>query len=562
MPSAKTPKDTTPRKAAPTPKDIARRVQERVDAEAVEAPKAKPVEPLSDRFVLECLRANRVGDAILFNTLHRGKHVFVERWGRFLRWGGHHWREDMNNSEALAAVENVCTEYLRVASNLYTKAKDLEKDELKANENAREELRKRVFLLRDTSGRSRLLECTRTTPTDRLAIDGEELDQQPYLLAFQNGVIDLRNGSFRPGLPEDYILNACSIEWASLDADAQLWEDFLLSCHDGNREVVDFLQRLLGYGIMGVRDDHVWTVFYGARGRNGKDTLLKVLVALLGSDLAGVIPTEMLLESKMPRNPGAPSPDVMSLRGKRLAFASEAEDNQRIAMGKVKALTGGSFIQGRGLQDKHLTTWRQSHLLFLLTNEIPRIKADDDAFWTRLLAVPWKIRFVDNPTTPDERPRDPQMEQKLLKCLPGIAAWLVRGALEYQEKGLAVPESILECARERRASFDDVGSFLHDCCDIEPPREGGGEPSTRIGASELLDAFNWWFYRERDKSYSYSAKRFGEVMNKKRFDKKKSGGIVYLGVCLKDDVAADFAAWQDAQETRSESKRKGGKLFG
>ena len=29
--------------------------------------------------VLDCLRANRVGDDLLFNTLHRGKFVFVKR---------------------------------------------------------------------------------------------------------------------------------------------------------------------------------------------------------------------------------------------------------------------------------------------------------------------------------------------------------------------------------------------------------------------------------------------------------------------------------------------------
>ena len=536
---------------------MARRVQERVEIEAAAAAPPKPAEPLKDSFVLDCLRANRVGDARLYNTLHRGKFVFINRWGRFLRWGGHHWKEDMNNGEALAEVEAVNEEYLRVMANLADEMAGAVKDEKKALESQREALHKRVFLLRDKSGRDRLLDCTHTI-RDPLSIDGEELDKQPYLLAFKNGVVDLRSGDFRPGRPDDYILNACPIEWSDLKARADEWEEFLLSCHDGDKEMVAFLQRVLGYGVMGARDDHYWFVFYGARGRNGKDTLFKVLGETLGHDLAGVIPTELLLETKMPRNPSAPSPDIMSLRGKRIAVAAEAEDKQRMAMAKIKTLTGGGNIQGRGLQDKLLTTWKPTHLLFLHTNEIPRAKADDDAFWSRLLAVPWRVRFVDDPTTPDERKRDPKMEQKLLQNLPGIAAWLVRGALEYQAQGLNPPATVLSCTKEQRDSMDDVGMFLAECCELEVA-EAGREPSTRIGATELLDAFNWWFHKDRDASYSYSSKRLGEIMTKKRIARKKSGGNIYLGVSLKEDVAIEFAAWQDAH---GEDKSKRSKLFG
>lgn len=559
MPSAKPQKDAKPKKGAASPEDITRRVEARVELEAASAPKAKAAEPLPDKFILDCLRANRVGDATLFCTLHRGRFVYVKRWGRFLRWAGHHWEEDIMQT-ALAAVERVCEEYLRISSTLWAEASKLEpkSDELKANEKQREELHKRVTILRNTAGRDQLLECTHTIDTP-LAIDGKELDQQPHLLSFKNGVVDLRTGAFRDGQPEDYILNACPIAWEP-GATCQPWVDFLLSCHGDNAEMVAFLQRALGYGILGSRDDHVWFVFYGARGRNGKDTLLKTLMRVLGGDLANTIPTELLLESRIQKNSAAASPDVLSLRGKRIAFAMEAEDGQRFAMSKIKWLTGGSYLQARGLQDKLFTTWQQTHLLFLMTNEIPRAKADDDAFWTRLLAVPWKYRFVDNPTTPDERQRDPHMEYKLQACLPGIAAWLVQGALDYQAKGLCPPEAVLACTRERRDSFDDVGRFLTDCCEVERAPEGE-EPKSRIGATELLAAFHWWFKKNVDASYSYSPRRFGEVMTKKQIARKKSGGMIYLGVTLKPEVALDMAADADAEDTKHSGKRGKGGLF-
>jgi len=527
--------------------EVARSVQQRIEQEALALGQtAAPVVPDED-FILQCLRENVLGDARLFNLHHRGKFVFVKRWGRFISWAGHHWQEDIIET-VFHGVEAVCADYLRVAACLYEKAKYLSDDDLKANEKLRESLHKRVARLRDTTGRDKLLRFSHTIQ-DPLAIDGEELDQQPYLLAFQNGVVDLRTGDFSPGKPTDYILNACPVEWQGIDAESGEWEVFFNSCHEGKGEVVAFLQRLFGYGILGVRKDHVWAVHFGTRGRNGKDVLQNILTATLGRALCGMVPTEMLLDTKMPRNPSGPSPDIMALRGKRLAFCSEAEDKQRFAISKIKALTGGGPIQGRALQDKLLTEWLQSHILHLFTNEIPRAKADDDAFWTRLLVIPWNIRFVDNPTTPDERKRDPDMEEKLRQHLPGVAAWLVRGALEYQRLGLNPPEAIMDCTRERRESNDEVGEFLADCCDIEKVTEGR-EPKTRIGASDLLDAFNFWFHKAKDQSYSYSARRFGDVMSKKRFEKKKSGGMVYLGVSLAREFREELDKAKDSDGDR------------
>jgi phage/plasmid primase, P4 family, C-terminal domain len=546
--------------------DIKKRVEERIQAEQAGQDKAedgggqkKAEQPdeLSDEFILQCFRANRVGDAMIFNALQGGRFVFVKRWGRFLRWAGNHWEEDIQDT-ALAEVESVCEQYLRVVSKLSKQAESLEGAELKANQELRKGLLGRVSLLRDTSGREKLLTCAHTI-REPLSITGDELDQQPYLLAARNCVIDLRTGDSRPGRPEDYILNACPIDWKGIDAPCPEFEKFMLSCHDDNQVMVDFLQRALGYGVLGCRDDHVWLVFYGARGRNGKDTLLKTLMAVLGNDLANVIPTEMLLDSRMPRNSGGPSPDVLSLRGKRLAFASESEDGQRFAMSKIKQLTGGSLLSARGLQDKLYTYWKQTHLLFLLTNEIPRARADDDAFWTRLLAVPWKLRFVDNPSTPDERQRDPQMEYKLQAELPGILAWLVRGALAYQREGLAPPEMVLACTREKRDSFDDVGRFLRECCEVERVPEGE-ESDLRIGATDLLKAFNWWLHKNVDSSYSYSPRRFGDVLSKKGIPKKKSGGMVYLGVRMQDEVLeemeADLELENDKKETKNTKRKK------
>ena len=547
--------------------DIRAQVAERVEEERASMPddaQGKPAGPpkLSPEYVMKCLRANRVGDAMIYNALHRGKYVYVKRWGRFLRWAGHHWEEDIMET-ATARAEAVCEVYLAQAAKLGKDAEQLVGDDKAGLERQREELLKRVSQLRAPHGRDQLLRCTHTI-ADPLAITGDELDQQPYLLACRNGVIDLRTGDFRDGRPEDYVMNASPIDWQGIDAKCPEFEKFMYSCHE-NKAVVDFLQRALGYGIMGAREDHVWFVFYGARGRNGKDTLFKVLTAILGKDLAGQIETAMLLATNIPRNSGGPQPDLLSLRGKRIAFATEAEDGQKFAMAKIKWLTGGSELSARGLQDKLYSCWMQTHLLFLLTNEIPRAKADDDAFWSRTIAVPWRLRFVDNPVTPDERPRDPKMEGKLMRELPGILAWLVRGCLEYQRQGLNQPEEILACTRERRNEFDDVGRFLTECCIIEET-PAGEKPHNRMSAANLLDYFNWWLHKNVDSTYSYSPKRLGIILVKKGFEKIKSSGFHYLGISMQPEVVEEYEQDVEAgnqkgnQSTPKDAKRRN--LFG
>jgi putative DNA primase/helicase len=117
------------------------------------------------------------------------------------------------------------------------------------------------------------------------------------------------------------------------------------------------------------------------------------------------------------------------------------------------------------------------------------------------------------------------------------------------------PEEVLACTKERRNAFDDVGRFLAECCAVEHVVEGT-ESNTRISATALLNAFNWWLHKNVDSSYSYSARRLGDILGKKGIPKKKSGGMVYLGVSMlpevQDEMDADQleASGKDAKDSK------------
>jgi putative DNA primase/helicase len=184
---------------------------------------------------------------------------------------------------------------------------------------------------------------------------------KPPLLPCLNGVVELNPDGlfFRDGRPGDYIKKYCPVPWEGPGAPAPTWRQSLLEIQDGNKENVAYLLRLFGYAISGLAVEHVFPVFWGP-GRNGKSLILETLAYVLGP-LAGPIQSELLMLQKHPRAAAAPSPDLMALRGLRLAWASESDEGRRLNAGRVKWICGGDSLTARGPYDRKMVTFRPTH---------------------------------------------------------------------------------------------------------------------------------------------------------------------------------------------------------
>jgi putative DNA primase/helicase len=238
--------------------------------------------------------------------------------------------------------------------------------------------------------------------------------------------------------------------------------------------------------------------------------------------LSGPVPSELLLKQFHPRSSAAPSPDIMALRGKRLAWASETEEGRKLDLAKVKLLVGGDTLVGRDPHGKRMVSFSPTHTLFLLTNHRPRIAADDDAIWERVFLIPFTVSFVDNPVAPHQRPRDKKIFENLKMEASGILAWLVQGHLEWQENGLQPPTKVLVATKEYRQSEDHLQDFFDDCCILAP--------QARTKGGELYEAYKNWCINNTLKPFN--GRIFGEKV-KAKFTWKKSGTIIYEGIGLK-----------------------------
>lgn len=516
-------------------------------AAAIEAKVADKLPPPNDPkpdkgFVLDCLHRNKVGDAALFCALFKNKYVFVEEWGKFLYWAGHFWMEDRLCRRALADAERVCQAYM----DAWAQSQDEEGSPL------HKKLLRHVDSLRSSRGREEMLKCV-TTIDDAPVISSSQLDQQPYLLATPDGVIDLRTGECSPGKPEQYLTSYCPTRWTGLETPCLAFEKYLLTCMADDQEITDFLGRLLGYGLLGEKDLHIWAIMYGPLSRNGKDTLMNVLSRVLGKMHIN-ISVQMLVEQRFQRDSSQPQPDLMALRGAKMAYASEANGRQALDQAKIKMLTGGGNITARGLNDREMSQWKQNALLMLLTNYLPRIDASDDGFNARTICIEWPVKFVAHPVKDNERQIDYKMAKKLEAEDSGILAFLVRGCMDVIANGLKIPEKVLDYTKAQIDSFDDIGKFLKECCELEDPPTGGREYSTRIPSSELLKICNWWCKKLLGNSYPFTPKKFTPALEKKGIQTKKSSIMYYLGVTVKSEIMEEFEEDQEHEERKKNAR--------
>jgi len=506
-------------------------VTERIEAERrTFAPDPEPEAgaiPSAD--ILKALQRNEDGDKDIFIRLNRGRLVYDHAAGQWFTWAGHYWTPD-TTEEALAGVADIADIYIdEMRRQAWTRAGAEKAGQTKAADAAKDledKLGRRVRDLQTIRRKQAVLHLARAG-VESLGITGEEWDADPWSLPVLNGVINLRTGKLRNGDPSDYFKTYAPTPWVGMDAPRPTWDACLQGTFAGDIEIISFMGRYFGYAITGATKENHLAIAHGA-GRNGKTVLFETVGGVLGPDLAGPIESEMLLEARFARQSGGPSSDLLHLRGRRLAWLSETNENRKINAGKVKLFTGGDLLTGRAPYAPRQITFRPTHKIFLLTNHRPRADAHDMALWRRVLLIPFETIFVTNPdpTKPNERLADLDLAEKLRAERPGILAWLVQGCLEWQRQGLNPPASVLAATQNYRDAENTIKTFLADCC-IEGPTH-----TVRAGA--LYQAYRTWTESngERPMTANKFGRYFGEIFN----SAKDRAGKLYLGIGLCDGL--------------------------
>jgi putative DNA primase/helicase len=350
------------------------------------------------------------------------------------------------------------------------------------------------------------------------AVTSEIWDGDPWLLNTRSGTVDLRSGVQWPHKRDNYITR---IAGASFDKNsgpggsAPTWRAFLNRVAGGDQELIDYLQRMSGYGLTGSTRAHALFFLYG-NGANGKSTFLNAITSAMG-DYHRAAPIETFTASQTDHHPT----DLAGLRGARLVTAIETEEGRRWAESRVKALTGGDPISARFMRQDFFEFTPQFKLI-IAGNHKPGLRSVDEAIRRRFNLIPFTV-------TIPEKERDPGLGEKLQKELPGILAWMIAGCMAWQKQGLAPPKVVTDATAAYLEAEDALAAWFEDCCEREP----------RAFASRDALFRSWTEWAGLNGEQAGSNKRFIAILESRNFEPhKRDGQRGFIGLKLKPGLVS------------------------
>lgn len=361
---------------------------------------------------------------------------------------------------------------------------------------------------------ARVSQCARSIDSavglfsDMARIASSSLDANSMLAGFDQGrqVVDLRTGQTRLAKQDDFVTKSLAADRIGEARNAKRWLAFLDQVF-GDAELIDWLQRFMGYMLTGSTDEQIFLFLYG-HGSNGKSVLVELLSDLMGS-YATALQTASLMTGK--RRAGEASPDLVSLIGARLLTATETTEGADLNEALIKSLVGSDTMAARGLYQAPIT-FKPIGKLLLSGNHRPIIHGGDYGIWRRVRLVPFRRTFKG----PE---KDPDLPHKLRGELPHILAWMIEGCLKWQRQGLGDTPRVIAAETEAyREDQDIVGRWIDECLAM------GDDFETTSG--ELYECYRDWL--ERNGLRPCSNVVFGRRLSERDFRARKGAkGVRY-----------------------------------
>jgi P4 family phage/plasmid primase-like protien len=235
----------------------------------------------------------------------------------------------------------------------------------------------------------------------------DQLDTNPNILCFNNGIYDFEEQEFRAGRADDYVSLTTGTEYvpiksvcSSMRAEvnefmAQLFPD---------PELNDYMWDHLASVLPGMNENQTFNIYSGI-GSNGKSKLVELMSLVLG-DYKGTVPITMVVGNRT--NIGSASPEIAQLKGKRYAVMQEPTKGDKINEGILKEMTGSDPIQGRHLY-KDTVTYVPQFTLAVCCNDLPTFKSNDEGTWRRVRLCRFMACFVDADEAEDKKLENPNV---------------------------------------------------------------------------------------------------------------------------------------------------------
>ena len=416
-------------------------------------------------------------------------------WDEWLAWDGTRWEPDASGDVMRKAKQTVRQIWQDAADLQGTGGEALAKHAAKSESSAR--LTAMIKLARSEEG---------------VPVDPSDLDRDPWALNTPGATVNLKEGNAFPPRRSDLHSKVANVPYDP-DAECPRWLQFLQEIFEGDAELIDFVQRAVGYTLTGSTREQCIFILHGS-GANGKGTFVETIAEALG-DYAQSARADLLMNRG--RSNG-PSEAEAALHGARMVMTSETNSGGRFNEATVKRLTGGDTIRARRLYQQEFE-FEPTHKLWFATNHKPEIQGTDYAIWRRIRLIPFNRTFG-----PSER--DEELDEKLKEEAPGILAWAVDGCKRWQRAGLQPPEAVQEATDSYRSEMDVLGAFLDECT-VQ-------KSNTSAQSTRLYKHYQAWCDDAGEDAKTQ--REFGTRMTERGFEReRKRDGKYYVGIGIRSD---------------------------
>lgn len=344
--------------------------------------------------------------------------------------------------------------------------------------------------------------------------DRSDFDQHKYLLNVANGVVDLKTGKLQPHDRELKLTKITNIFFEE-NAKCPNWLAFLDQIFLGDKELAEYMQRLIGYSLTGDISEQIMMFLVGG-GSNGKSTFINTI-----KDLVGEYGKQAKSDTFIKKKETGANNDIARLVGSRFVSAIESEEGEKLSESFVKQITGGEPVLARFLRQEYFE-YIPEFKVFFTTNHKPIIGGLDEGIWRRVKLIPFDLNLPAHK-------RDKKLPEKLSLEMSGILNWAIEGCLKWQKDGLIEPAVVAKATGNYKEDMDILGPFLAECCYVDKTNE-----NIKIEAKELYTVYDSFGYKSGERTVSNRS--FYRMLETKGFKKERGTGNknFFIGITLQE----------------------------
>jgi putative DNA primase/helicase len=423
------------------------------------------------------------GDNIRYNPIRK----------KWIIWTGKHWEVDTTGK--IEALARNCLRKLQSQGMVLPKEQgDTDNTKFK------EQIYKHVLKSESDNKIKAMVNQSKTQSS--LII--KNTDKNIYALNLKNGTLNLKTGQLQKHNKKDFITKIVDIEF-DREAKCPNWIEFINKIFLNNAELIDYVQRSIGYSMTGDASLQCFYICHGG-GSNGKGTFMKTIMTILGEYSASLKGNSLM--EKM-GDEGARG-DIAKLESKSFVCVNELEEGKCFDEALLKSLTSGAdeVIPVRRMYEEEFDL-HPAFKLWLTTNKLPKIKGTDNGIWRRVRKIPFEYNFEN-----DENKDQYFFENKLMPEMSGILNWALEGCLKWQQDGIKVPDIVKYAIDDYRNDMDPIQRFLDECC-ITSISE-----TCKTKISQMYNCYENWCHE--NKEYTLSSMKFSKKMGEKGFKQGRS----------------------------------------